>query len=222
MSIRRYTVGLIAVLLLATIGEAVAGQLYRYRDENGELVVNSVLPPTAAQRGYDILSDTSMRLLERVAPRLTPEQLVERERLQQVAEAEAEVKRKQLARDRTLLATYTTLGDLNKAREVKIEAVRAGMAVSELSLVNAQKTLSARIERAAEYERDGKSVPPPVKKNITKTRDSIVRHENNLVRGRAQIEDIRSEFAAQIARFKELKGLVDEPAIEAEATEITL
>ena len=214
MSIKSYVGCLVTVLLLGSVGGAVAGQLYRYRDQNGELVVNSVLPPEAAQGGYDILSDSSMRLQKRVEPRLTPEQLAEQERLKQVAEREAELQREQAAQDHTLLATYTTVDDLSKAREVKIEAVRAGMAVSELSLVNAQQTLSARIERAAEYERDGKAVPPPIGAKITQTRDSIARHEANLVRGRTQIDEIRSDFAGQIERFKKLKGLVDEPEID--------
>ncbi|MCG2635292.1 MAG: DUF4124 domain-containing protein [Gammaproteobacteria bacterium] len=216
---RKILWGGVLLLLFCFVGSSAAGQLYRYRDDNGKLVVNSILPPAAAQKGYDILSDSSMRMIKRVPARLTEEQIVERDRQIALEQEQARLRKLQGDKDNTLLATYTTVDDLEMVREGKIETVRASMAVSELSLVNAQERLSEQIGRAAEYERDGRSVPPIVSQKIESIRANIKKHQANLEDGEQQIAEIRAASAQDIARFKMLKGIVDKPDVEGDSSD---
>ena len=50
-----------------------AGQVYRFKDDSGVKTMTKTLLPYAAQQGYEILDDTSLRVIEKVAPALTEE-----------------------------------------------------------------------------------------------------------------------------------------------------
>ena len=54
-----------------------AGQVYRFKDDSGVKTMSKTLPPYAAQQGYEILDDTSLRVIEKVAPALTKEEIAE-------------------------------------------------------------------------------------------------------------------------------------------------
>lgn len=58
-------------------GSIFAGQLFRFNDESGTPTLSKTLPPEAAQQGYDILDDKTMRLIERVPPALSEAELAE-------------------------------------------------------------------------------------------------------------------------------------------------
>lgn len=84
--------------LFVLISPATAGKLYRFPNEEGVPTLSRNLPPSASQKGYDILDDKTLRLLEHVEAALTQEQIIEFEKQQQLekeAQRQAEIDAKQ-------------------------------------------------------------------------------------------------------------------------------
>lgn len=52
--------------------------MYRYTDENGQIVISSTIPQEASRRGYDILSKNG-RVIETIDPEPTEEEIAARE-----------------------------------------------------------------------------------------------------------------------------------------------
>ncbi|MDM8182014.1 DUF4124 domain-containing protein, partial [Marinobacter salarius] len=88
-----------AALMSASIVEA---RMYRYTDENGQIVISSTIPQEASRRGYDILSKNG-RVIETIDPEPTEEEIAARE-AEEKRQAEAE---RQRELDRKLLERYS-------------------------------------------------------------------------------------------------------------------
>ncbi len=119
-----------------------AGQVYRFKDDSGVKTMTKTLLPYAAQQGYEILDDTSLRVIEKVAPALTEEiaefrhqQKAEKEqqRLAQI-EAEKERRRQAMIYDANLKASYRTEDELLKKRETELPYFQNQIDKTELNL----------------------------------------------------------------------------------------
>src|SRR5690554_2018434 len=106
--------GLVVAGLLVSAG--VDAAMYRYTDENGQLVISNTIPQEATRRGYDILSDNG-RVIERVPRAPTDEEIAARE-----AEKERERQREfQKEQDRQLLKRFSHPNQATRAMHRKIQ-----------------------------------------------------------------------------------------------------
>jgi hypothetical protein len=76
------TYAFLGSILITTSLAVHAGQVFRFQGENGVTTMSKTLPPYAAQKGYAILDDASMRVIEIVAPALTKAEITEYNRQQ--------------------------------------------------------------------------------------------------------------------------------------------
>lgn len=63
-----------ALALALGFSAQVAANMYRYTDENGQIVISSTIPQEATKRGYDILSNNG-RVIETIPPAPTEEEI---------------------------------------------------------------------------------------------------------------------------------------------------
>ncbi|MEX2320473.1 MAG: hypothetical protein WD668_03900, partial [Saccharospirillum sp.] len=65
---------LIALLLTLSLIPLVAEarQFFRYKDADGQVVINSIIPPDFVKNGYEIIDDKGV-VLQEVAPQLSEE-----------------------------------------------------------------------------------------------------------------------------------------------------
>ena len=73
------------VLTLGMVAQSEAG-MYRYTDENGQVVISNTIPQEATKRGYDILGANG-RVVETIPPAPTDEEIAAREAEKQRQEA---------------------------------------------------------------------------------------------------------------------------------------
>ncbi|SFR82919.1 protein of unknown function [Marinobacter daqiaonensis] len=174
---------LASCLLFASIADA---RMYRYQDSSGQMVISNTVPQEASTRGYEILNSQG-RVIERVAPAPTEEELRQRE-AEKRRQQQAEEQRKQ---DRALLRRYSHPDDAVRALHRKIRELEGLNQLKRGNISVIESQLDAEHSRAANMERSGTDIP----ENMLLKIDRLER----------QIEDIEAEIAAQNAEIEILK-----------------
>ena len=104
-----------ALALALGFSAQAAANMYRYTDENGQIVISSTIPQEATKRGYDILSNNG-RVIETIPPAPTEEEIAAREAEKQRQKELAE----QREQDRALLKRFSHPDQAVKAMHRKI------------------------------------------------------------------------------------------------------
>lgn len=189
------------LLLFAALAEAQT--VYKWVDENGDVHYSQTLPPERSQDAHDRLAADGT-VAERIDRVRTAEEraALEAERARQ-REA-AEQARLEAQQDRLFLAAFPTEADIRRAIESRREHVEAERR-SVKSLVDQARThFAGALERAAELERAGQSVPEHVATQIRQARADLRRFNERLARIDNRLENLDRELAAELARHRRL------------------
>ena len=192
-----------------------AGQLYRFNDDTGTPTLSKTLPPEAAQQGYDILDDKTMRLIDRVPPALNEQQLAEEaerqaaeQARQKAAEAEAsqaaEIKRQQRIQDQQLLSIYNSEADLLAARDKDL-----GYRQTRLStLTEKQPLLEQRLAdvqaQAAERELSGATITENLRKRLKAAEQELSNNQLMIHELEAEVLMLSQQYERDRQRLVEL------------------
>ena len=184
---------LLSVLLPALAG---AGELYRYVNDKGVIVLDRQgVPPEYIGKGYDVLSDQG-RVVRVVPPAPTAE---ERQRLQ--------AQQAQATSDAQLLRLYSSLDDVDRARERKLTELDGAVGAARGNL-QSLRTQQANLQgQAAEQERAGRVVPESLLVQIS----NIKGEQESLLKDIERFKETRKQaaagFVADRARLAQLLGL---------------
>ena len=184
---------LLSVLLPALAG---AGELYRYVNDKGVIVLDRQgVPPEFIGKGYDVLSDQG-RVVRVVPPAPTA---AERQRLQE--------EKAQATSDAQLLRLYSSLDDVDRARERKLTELDGAVGAARGNL-QSLRTQQANLQgQAAEQERAGRVVPESLLVQIS----NIKGEQESLLKDIERFEETRKQasagFVADRARLAQLLGL---------------
>jgi len=209
-------------LLLLVTSPLLAGQLYRFPDENGVPTISRSLPPSVAQKGYDIIDDKSLRMIERIEPALTPEQILAEEqelKAQLLAKKEAEqtrikteetakrAKQKKAIYDQNLRASYSSEQELVADRDSNIN--RRTVKIKELIAKSPKlhQNLAINQQQAAEQELRGRSISPNLQKRLTASQQGIEINLNTINKLEQEIAQLTEQYAADLIRLRELLQL---------------
>lgn len=185
-----------------------AQKLYRWVDENGVVHYGDHIPPEYANRDRNVLNNQGVSVGFEEGERTETERA---DQAQQEAEAAAQQRaREEVARhDRMLLATYLTVEDIEELRDRRLELLESQIKVTELYVTNLRKRLVKLQAEAAGFT-DSADNPRPVPRDLAReiddTAGTIASYEEMLERTRSNQAKLRDSFAADIERFKELKG----------------
>jgi hypothetical protein len=196
----------ISILLLTSLagGPAIAGKLYRWVDENGNVQFTDKIPPSEVKRSHQLLNEDGITT-ETIKRAKTKEE-VERER--EVERLRAEQQRlveKQRAADRVLLRTFRSADDMMLARNGKLEAIEIGIRIAQSNIRRYQKKLTELQHRAATRERSAQTVPSPLVTNIQSVVDQINVTYGLIRRKEQEQQAVRDTFARDLKRFRTLK-----------------
>lgn len=192
-----------------------AGQLYRFNDETGTPTLSKTLPAEAAQQGYDILDDKTMRLIERVPPALSESQLAEEaerqaaEQARQQAAAEqarqaAELKRQQSINDQQLLSIYRSEADLLAARDKDLGYRQAKLTTLTEKQPLLEQRLIAVQQEAAEKELSGLPVSDNLKKRLAAAEQELSNNQQMISELEAEIMVLTEQYERDRQRLVEL------------------
>jgi len=184
---------LLLVLLPALAG---AGELYRYVNDKGVIVLDRQgVPPEFIGKGYDVLSDQG-RVVRVVPPAPTA---AERQRLQ--------AEKAQATSDAQLLRLYSSLDDVDRARERKLTELDGAVGAARGNLQSLRTQQANLQSQAAEQERAGRAVPESLLVQIS----NIQGEQASLLKDIERFEETRKQaaagFVADRARLAQLLGL---------------
>ena len=115
-------------------------------------------------------------------------------------------------RDTVLLSTYLTVAEIEALRDRRIDLLDGQIRVTEIYLRNLREKLTKLQKEAERYrpyssEPGARPMPENLALELSDTLDSIILYEKTLTDTRGQQDELVIKFAADIDRFKELKGL---------------
>jgi len=186
---------LLSSLLLPLSGVAAAAELYRYVDDKGVTVLSRQgVPPEFIGKGYEVLNDQG-RVLRVVPPAPTAEEFA---RIQ-AAKARA-------GSDAQLLRLYSSVDDVDRARERKLAELDGVTGVARGNLQSVRTQQANLQSQAADHERAGRTVPDHLLAQI----ENLKSEQQRLLRDIARYQDARQQaelrFSADRTRLAELLG----------------
>lgn len=198
----------LAALLLGWPGLAPAGELYRYTNQEGNMVVDYRIPPEYAAAGYEVLNDKGV-VIRVVHRELSLEERADRD-LQQRLAAEAEAEQKRLQEwDESLLLRYSTIEDIEAARERTLRDLRIRVSI----LKSNKRTLKQQVEsyqaQAADQERQGRAVDAAHLKAIEDLQGEIATTDRYIADRQEEIAAVSATFQEDIDRFGQLLEVVE-------------
>lgn len=207
MNIKYYTIVLAFLLSIMSLPSH-AGKIYRFLDENGVSTLSKVLPPYAAQKGYDILDDKSFRLIERVMTSEESSKInAEETRLAKLKEEEDQRKLKRLINDRSLLDRYPDDRVMIKARDTDLAFIQKQITdVTEHQAASTQKLRNLQ-QNAAEAELAGQPVSSGLEKNLAAARNEIAYDKLHIKRLQAEHTLTAAQYDVDLTRLRELLNI---------------
>lgn len=188
------------VLALALgLSTQAAANMYRYTDENGQVVISNTIPQEATKRGYDILG-TNGRVIETIPPAPTEEEIAAREAEKQRQKALAE----QREQDRLLLKRFSHPDQAVKAMYRKIRELEGLIQLKRGNISVISSQLDAEQSRAADLERAGRDIPEATLEKIRRLEAQIRDIEREIAAQTQEIEALRDAFEADIERLEEI------------------
>jgi hypothetical protein len=180
-------------------GEAV----YRCKDAHGRSIMGQAIPPECMDADVDVLDKTG-RVVRTIPGRRSMEQIN-----QQKAEAEAGVAAQQ--RDRTLLATYLSVEDIERLRDQRVEQLEQQALVTRQYITNLrarEARLMQDVQRYRPYsgKPNAPALPEQLAAELVNTVNGLQVYEQEMAKNMTEQQQLRAEFDADISRFKELKG----------------
>ncbi|MBC7984642.1 MAG: DUF4124 domain-containing protein [Candidatus Obscuribacterales bacterium] len=185
-----------------------AEALYRCRDANGQMRFGSAMPVECTGRDTEVLSSRGnvLRIIEGAGTRA--------KRLEEEAVA-AQVQKgreEQALRDRVLIDTYLTVADIERLRDQRLDLVEAQLKVSEQHIATLHDRISRLRQQSARFKPyaevpNAPPLPDHLAEEIINTVKSIGVDRQTIDIKRNEQETMTANFARDINRFKELKGL---------------
>ena len=195
------------VLLALVVGHSLVAaeqrgkQLYRYKGTEGQTVLNDVISPEFAHKGYSILNAKG-RVIEVVPRSLTEEELVAQGASLQEAKRRRELAAIQKEKDQQLLIMYSDIADAERARDSKLEALDVMVSINNSNIMRLQKEYDQVQEQAAGSEREGKKVPDRLIEEMSRLERQIAQlEESNSVKEQEKAA-VRESYAVDIERLK--------------------
>lgn len=198
----------LALLLLLAWGPAHGGgNMYRYIDGAGRVVVGYQIPPEDVARGYEILNDEGMVI--RVVPAAPTEEEIEAADAAKRREAQARKEEERLRRwDESLLRRYSTVADIEEARERALRELRIRLSI----LKSNKRSLGQRVEnyqsRAADLERRGGTVAEEHLQAVESLQAEIASTDRTILERQREIEEVAAAYQQDIDRFEQLLEVV--------------
>jgi hypothetical protein len=202
---------LLALALLSGIAAAEGPDRMRYkwRDEAGNLHYSDSMPPEATRLGYEVVNQHGV-VVRRVERAKTEEELAAAKAAADKLAAERRKIDETARNDAQLLAAYPTEEDLRKSLQAQIDLIAQNIQATEVGIASQEKSLAERLVHAAEQERNGKPVPPPVQKQINTLRTDLGKQKAFLERRTADRVAMEKQLASEIEHYRELKARQDE------------
>lgn len=195
----------LAIGVCFSLSHPVLAELYRWVDQHGQVQYSDQIPSKDAKVDKQVINESG-RVVKTLEGQKTPEEIEEERRLKAIADKREREERQKRARDMAILATFSSVDDMHKARDERINMVEQSIALSEKRLSKKQAELD-RIEKVKQGFIDRKqNVPEWTHKNSAKIEDQMDTIQSYIQTKLVEKQQIQKKFDADIARYRELTG----------------
>jgi uncharacterized protein YeaO (DUF488 family) len=189
---------LTVLLLTATTVTAVAAnRYYRYINDDGVTVLDSRIPPRYVKKGYEVVTATG-QVLQVVPPAPSEEEM------EQLA-ARREQEAKMAEWDSYLMRRYSSIADIEAARERKLADFDASMSILRGNANSIESQISDLQSRAANLERSGRPVPDVLLENLVTLQSELGKAERQIESRLLEKRDLEERFESEIQRFSQIR-----------------
>lgn len=187
---------LIALLLTLSLIPlaAEARQFFRYKDADGQTVINSSIPPEFVKNGYEIIDDKGVVLRE-VAPQLSDEEIRNRRAEEQRAQEER-------VRDAELVKLYRSPGDVDRAMRTWLSRLDMEIRLKDNRIDILRTEFNALQSQAANQERAGQAVDAELLTQMADIEAEIADYQAEIDHVEARKAEAREDFAADRERME--------------------
>jgi hypothetical protein len=189
------------LLLVSFSTPNLAAQLYRYKNEQGNLVMGQAIPPELVSKGYDILNAKG-RVIETIPPALSAKQIAQRDA--QIAQEEQEkiAKAAQDEIDDKLTQLYSHPDDAVRILERRTQDIKSVIQLKLGRINSANKQIREQEELAANKQRKGLKIPNSILTKITAFEKDVVNAEADIVELQHDYKVVLKEFDIKIRRLE--------------------
>jgi hypothetical protein len=186
-------------------------RVYRWLDEHGAVHYGDAIPPQYADQDQIVLNGQGVQV-GTIPGRRTPEQL-QAEASQHAAEEHTRLVATQARqRDQNLLATYLSVEEIEALRDRRSEIVEGQARVTtqyleQLRARQAQLELQARHFKPYNTAPNASPMSERLAEDLVRTTTDIATQQRNLEAKRQELDRMKTQFASDIARFRELKKI---------------
>jgi len=202
---------LIITATLITLSSSVFARdeqkVYKWVDADGNVYYGDSVPVEFSERPKELLNEHGITI-QNLEGKKTAEQL-EQERIENQVLVAQELQNRA---DQALLQTYLSVDEIEMHRDRRVELFQAQSRVTELYLRNLESRLQKLRNNASRYQPYSTDSSAPMideglAESLRKTKETITRHQRNLLKYESDEKQIIERFDGDIARFKILKGI---------------
>jgi hypothetical protein len=206
LRVSRSGFGLLAAIAgLAVVSTAVAGSpgvtAYKWTDDQGVVHYGDSIPPQYAEKAHEALDKQGMAIGHSDAAK-TAEQLA------QEARDHDEVVKK-LQHDNFLIATYTSVKDIESLRDVRLQQLKGQQVAADAYVENLKSRLVALQGRAKHFrpystQAGAHRLPDDLAEDLVHTLNEMRTQSSALAAKNAEIDAVRAQFDSDVQRYREL------------------
>lgn len=189
-----------------SLSGTVQARMKCWTNDEGIRECGDQIPPEFAQKSHEELGKSGV-VREKTERAKTDEELAEQRRLDKIQKEKDKVAAAQKKKDDVLLQTFSTVEDIERARDERLTALEAAIKLTDARSKKIEYDLDRRIQKAASAERVGKTASEDLLNDIESLKRQLKNNETFIAGKRAKQEVIKEAHAKDIAHFKELKGI---------------
>ena len=192
-------------LLLSSVALADKGRaLYKWVDADGVTHYGDRIPPEFAGQEQHIINSQGVEISRTEAQKSPEQQAADDQKKQELADRQN--------RDRNLVTTYASVAEIERLRDQRLTLVSDQIKVTTafLDTLNGRmKKLRAQSMQFKPYNTDANARPMPDQTvdDLVRLGNDIHTQEQNLRQKRGEEVAMSKQFASDIERFKELRGI---------------
>ncbi len=195
----------LALTLLLTSHLVMSAELFRWTDENGNVHYSDRIPPSQAQQPRVELNPYGQATKE-VNTFKTKEQLRREREAVLEARRQKRLREKQLAEDRALLTTFSSLDDIDALYSSRLSNLDNYTSANRRKLEKTKALLEKTVKKKRWYQARERSVPRQITANIKEYEQQIATYELLIERNLAKRKKLETKFAHDKQRFLMLTG----------------
>jgi len=177
--------------------------VYKWVDDQGIVHYGDSIPPQYAQKASTLLNKEGVPIGHQDATKSAAELAAEADAAQQLA--------RQKQRDHFLLATYTSVKDIEQLRDERLEQIKGQRVAAEQYVASLGERLTALQARAQNFKPysarpDARRMPDDLAEQMVHTLNDIRAQKTALNASQEEETKTQAQFQADIDRYKELRA----------------